>query len=56
MDYKSHYQRKKVLQILQDLQIFKLQTLQTTLESFDDREFQNSVLIPYFKVKKKGKV
>ena len=56
VDDKSHYQRKKVLQILQDLQIFKLQTFKTTLENFDDGEFCSSVMIPYFKVKKKGKV
>jgi hypothetical protein len=53
-DYKSHYQRKKTLQIFKDLeafQIFKLQTF--TLEDFDDFEFCSSVIIPYLKIKKK---
>ena len=39
-DHKSHYQRKKVLQIFKDLeafQIFKLKTF--TLEDFDDLQF-----------------
>jgi hypothetical protein len=53
-DHKSHYQRKKTLQIFKDLeafQIFKLQTF--TLEDFDDSEFCSSVIIFYLKVKKK---
>ena len=56
-DHKSHYQRKKVLQIFKDLeafQIFKLQTF--TLEDFDDFEFCSAVIIPYLKVKKKGRL
>ena len=56
-DHKSHYQRKKALQIFKDLeafQIFKLQTF--TLEDFDDFEFCSSVIIPYLKVKKNGRL
>ena len=57
-DHKSHYQRKKALQIFKDLeafQIFKLQTF--TLEDFDDFEFCSSVIIiPYLKVRKNGKL
>jgi len=52
-DHKSHYQRKKALQIFKDLeafQIFKLQTF--PLEDFDDFEFCSSVIMPYLKVKK----
>ena len=51
-DHKSHYQRKKVLQIFKDLEAF--QTF--TLEDFDDAEFCSSVIIPYLKVKKKGRL
>ena len=56
-DHKSHYQRKKALQIFKDLeafQIFKLQRF--TLEDFDDFEFCSSVIIPYLKVKKNGRL
>lgn len=56
-DHKSHYQRKKALQIFKDLeafQIFKLQRF--TLEDFDDFEFSSSVIIPYLKVKKNGRL
>ena len=56
-DHKSHYQRKKALQIFKDLeafQIFKLQTF--TLEDFDDSKFCSAVIIPYLKVKKKGRL
>lgn len=56
-DHKSHYQRKKALQIFKDLeafQIFKLQTF--TLADFDDFEFYSSVIIPYLKVKKNGRL
>ena len=56
-DHKSQYQRKKALQIFKDLeafQIFKLQTF--TLENFDDFEFCSSVIIPYLKVKKNGRL
>jgi hypothetical protein len=56
-DHKSHYQRKKALQILKDLeafQIFKLQTF--TFKDFDDFEFSSSVIIPYLKVKKNGRL
>jgi len=56
-DHKTHYQRNKTLQIFKDLeafQIFKLQTF--TLEDFDDSEFCSSVIIPYLKVKKKGRL
>ena len=56
-DHKSHYQRKKVLQIFKDLeafQIFKLQTF--TLEDFDDFEFCSSIIIPYLKVQKKARL
>ena len=52
-DHKSHYQRKKALQIfkyLEAFQIFKLQRF--TLEDFDDFQFCSSVIIPYLKVKK----
>ena len=56
-DHKSHYQRKKALQIFKDLeafQIFKLQRF--TLKDFDDFEFSSSVIIPYLKVKKNGRL
>jgi len=56
-DHKSHYQRKKTLQIFKDLeafQIFKLQRF--ILEDFDDSEFSSAVTIPYLKVKKKGRL
>ena len=56
-DHKSQYQRKKALQIFKDLeafQIFKLQTF--TLEDFDDFEFSSSVISPYLKVKKNGRL
>jgi len=56
-NHKSHYQRKKALQIFKDLeafQIFKLQRF--TLEDFDDFEFCTSVIIPYLKVKKNGRL
>lgn len=56
-DHKSHYQRKKALKIFKDLeafQIFKLQTF--TLKDFYDFEFCSSVIIPYLKVKKNGKL
>lgn len=56
-DHKSHYQRKKALQIFKDLeafQIFKLQRF--TLEDFDDFEFCSSVIMPYLKVKKNGRL
>jgi hypothetical protein len=56
-DHKSHYERKKTLQIFKDLeafQIFKLQRF--TLEDFDDFEFCTSVIIPYLKVKKNGRL
>ena len=56
-DHKSYYQRKKALQIFKDLetfQIFKLQTF--TLEDFDDFEFSSSVITPYLKVKKNGRL
>jgi hypothetical protein len=56
-DHKSHYQRKKVLQIFKDLeafQIFKLQTF--TVQDFDDFEFCSSIIIPYLKVQKKGRL
>jgi len=56
-DHKSHYQRKKVLQIFKDLEAFQLLKLQTfTLEDFDDFEFCSAVIIPYLKVKKKGRL
>ena len=56
-DHKSHYQRKKVLQIFEDLkafQIFQIQTL--TFQDFDDYEFCSAIIIPYLKVKKKGRL
>ena len=56
-DHKSHYQRKKALQIFKDLeafQIFKLQIF--TLEDFDDFEFCTSVILPYLKVKKNDRL
>lgn len=56
-DHKSHYQRKKTLQIFKDieaLQTFKLQTF--TLQDFDDFEFCSAVIIPYLKVQKKGRL
>ena len=55
-DHKSHYQRKKALQIFKDLeafQIFKLQRF--TLEDFDDFEF-SYFIIPYLKGKKNGRL
>lgn len=57
VDHKSHYQRKKVLQIFEDLkafQIFQIQTL--TFQDFDDYEFCSTIIIPYLKVKKKGRL
>lgn len=56
IDHKSHYQRKKVLQILKDLQVFKLQEFIPALDNFTDFEFRSSVMIPHFEVKKKDKV
>lgn len=56
-DHKSHYQRKKVLQIFEDLkafQIFQIQTL--TFQDFDDYEFCSTIIISYLKVKKKGRL
>jgi hypothetical protein len=56
-DHKSHYQRKKVLKIFEDLkafQIFKIKTL--TFQNFDDYEFCSAIIIPYLKVKKKGRL
>lgn len=56
-DHKSHYQRKKTLQIFKDieaLQTFKLQTF--NLQDFDDFEFCSAVIIPYLKVQKKGRL
>ncbi len=44
---RSHYQRKKVLQILQSLQ-----TLGPVIENFDDFYFKSSIMIPYVKVQK----
>ena len=56
-DHKSHYQRKKALQIFKDLEAFQMFKLQTfTLEDFDDFEFCSSVIIPYLKVKKNGRL
>jgi len=56
-DHKSHYQRKKVLQIFKDLEAFQAFKLQTfSLEDFDDFEFCSSIIIPYLKVQKKGRL
>ena len=56
-DDKSHYQRKKTLQIFKDLEAFQRFKLQIfTLEDFDDFEFCSSVIIPYLKVKKNGRL
>lgn len=44
------YERKKVLDILQNLQ-----TLQPILENFNDSSFRSSVIFPYFKLTKKRK-
>ena len=52
--YKSHYQWKKVLQILEDLKVFQTFQIQTlTLQDFDDYEFCSAIIIPYLKVKKR---
>lgn len=49
-DHKSHYQRKKVLDIFKYLEAFQIFQLQTfTLEDF---EFCSSIIFPYLKVQK----
>ena len=56
-DHKSHYQRKKALQIFKDLEAFQIFKLQTSnLQDFDDFQFCSSVIIPYLKVKKNGRL
>ncbi len=42
-DHKSHYQRKKALQIFKDLEAFQIFKLQTF--TFDDFEFCTSVIL-----------
>ena len=48
LNERSHYQRNKILEILQSLQ-----TLKPILDNFDDIYFRSSVMFPYVKVQKK---
>ena len=51
LNERSHYQRNKILEILQSLQ-----TLQPVLDYFDDIYFRSSVMFPYVKIQKRGQV
>jgi len=51
LNERSHYQRNKILGILQSLQ-----TLKPVLNYFDDIYFRSSVMFPYVKIQKKGQV
>ena len=56
-DNKSHYQRKKVLQIFEDLKAFQRFQIKTlTFQDFDDYKFCSAITIPYLTVKKKGRL
>ena len=51
LNERSHYQRNKILEILQSLQRVK-----PVLDNLDDIYFRSSVIFPYIKVQKKGQV
>lgn len=56
-NYKSHYQRKKVLQIFEDLKVFQIFQIQAlTFQDFDNYEFCSAIIILYVNVNKKSKL